>query len=180
MLLVTPVLFLLDRSCSGLSGHVQSWLDCHLSPGHVSFLAPVMTEKLCPRFAPVTLQSFAVHCSCCRHWPLASVGAVVMLVVWEAAEDSPPLSATLWPAHIAFRVWKTAWGATFIFNRSTMILGGNKRKWKNVRSRFPPVFTPYALQSCFCKCGRRTEMFFLKYSTTSKSTEIEKHKEKHY
>ena len=73
------------------------------------------------------MQSVNCHCSHCsllsRHSPLGSVGAVVM-VVWEAAEvDSPPqLSATLWPAHMAFSVWKTAWGATFIFNSSTMIL----------------------------------------------------------
>lgn len=36
------------------------------------------------------------------------------------------VSAILWPAHMAFRVWNTASGATFIFNRSTMIL---KTSW---------------------------------------------------
>lgn len=51
-------------------------------------------------------------------WPLASVtvdgsGAIV--------------SEIFWPAHIAFRVWNTARGATFIFRRSTMILRNQEK-----------------------------------------------------
>lgn len=100
--------------------------------------------------AATILQSLNFHCSCCRHWPLASVGAVGMLVVWEAVDDSMPLqlSATLWPAHIAFSVWKTACGATFIFNRSTMILGWQEEETGagdiSILSRFS--------SSCFWKC----------------------------
>lgn len=71
-------------------------------------------------------------CTGCRDQPLGSAGAVAMLVDWEAAEDSatPKFSAIFWPAHMAFSVWKTACGATFIFSRSTMILVGMTRdKW---------------------------------------------------
>lgn len=62
--------------------------------------------------------------ACCTNQPFGSVGAATALVDWVVAEDSvlPKVSAILWPAHMAFSVWKTACGATFIFSRSTMIL----------------------------------------------------------
>lgn len=80
--------------------------------------------------------------ACCVHWPFVSVGAAATLVDWEAAEDSalPKVSTILWPAHMALRVWKTAWGATFIFSRSTMILVGTRwNKWEREMNISPEI-----------------------------------------
>lgn len=89
--------------------------------GTLCWLEPSLSRlvlSLCP--VPVLLRT------------LGSDGAVVLVVVVmrEAVEESPnDVSAIFWPAHMAFRVWKTAWGATFIFRRSTMIL---KTSWSMV------------------------------------------------
>lgn len=139
----TVHLLLLQRILTSFSG-CRSDLKAIYSPSML-----VLFHLLCRRsdlfyFNTDDDEKEAVHSWAGRHhrlitahWPLASVGAVAALVVWEAVEDSTPLlSATLWPAHIAFKVWKTAWGATFIFNRSTMILeqqGGEVKSRKSGR-----------------------------------------------